>query len=93
MGSSNGAGLGRYSFLSLANWSRIHIMFGRKSNWLITLVVSAPIVKILDSENAYLPSFDSVVFTTAGARNCRWEWQAGGTWALKGGVQLGSESE
>lgn len=58
MGSSNGAGLGRYSFLSSANWSRIHIMFGRKSNWLITLVVSAPIVKILDSENAYLPSFD-----------------------------------
>lgn len=42
---------------SSAIWSRIHIMVGRKSNWLITLVASAPIVKILDSENAYLPSF------------------------------------
>lgn len=30
-------------FLSSASWSRIHITFGRKSNWLIT--VSAPIVK------------------------------------------------
>lgn len=49
--------------------------------------------KILDSENAYLPSFDSVVFTTAGARNCRSEWWAGGTWALRDGARPGLESE